>query len=278
MSLLNKITGLFLDISKDIDEINKEIKNIARAMKKVFQSENGKIFIVSIGLLPMMIQESLWDIKNNLDIDIEKIVVLSALNSIKESNDRWNELIESRSVGVIELVEQKLKKNDVVIFLSSSAMNKYILGSASYAKSVGCNLSLVTNNKNSICEVEFDNKIVFPIDNYYVNNVRSFEGSTSLKMIFDSIIIELANLLGKIYKECSIFSHWYNSSNKKNIIIMMKKLTNLDEKSITKLLDETNWRQDILLLSIEKKISFEEADKLINKYNRNFIKALNHKQ
>lgn len=274
-SLLHKFVYNFeKSLIKNEKHLVKNIELLIFNLVKSLKNKESRIIIIAVGGNANLLKAMSWDLSYNLAIEKEKFIVINPGEIWKKEIENWESFSGIRSESVFELNLLKLTKDDVVIGISSSGTNQFIWGAIEYAKSCGCFTSLITNNKSAINKVKANNYILFEIDKYIINNLRSFEGSTSLKVVIDSIMLEAAIKSGRTYKDELIYAKWNNEFSKNLCVEMICRLTKLNKEESKILFTKAGESTAIAVVMYLKNWNKNDATRAIVENNYDFNKII----
>lgn len=276
-NLIKKVLDKFVTgYEQNKEELQRNSDILSEEIARVFQSE-GRLFIIAVGSTYNVIRGLNFDSNYNFGLPTGILNVLSPGQAVKEFNQDWESIGAIRSAAPVELMAHDLNEKDILIGISSSGTNEFVNGAISFARELNCKTFQISNNSELLNEgskAEADVNIILPFDNFLQNGLRSLEGSTSMKLIFDTILLNATYLSGRIYKDELIYKRWNSSYSRKLSIEIVQRLTGLSFEESEKLFEESGGAQSKSVLMHKFNISEEEASNILKKNGFNFIKAM----
>lgn len=136
---------------------------------------------------------------------------------------------DSKELAMLDLMNIKLNKNDIVIGIAASGRTPYVLGGISYAKEIGAITGCITTSSGSVLADMVD----FPIE--AITGPEPITGSTRMKsgtaqkLICNMITTTSMIKLGKVYQNLMIDLKAANQKLVSRMLSIIKEVTGYEE-------------------------------------------------
>lgn len=111
---------------------------------------------------------------------------------------------DSESLGMKDLKEINLSKNDVLIGLAASGRTPYVIGALQYAKSIGATTASITCNKESLISNYSEIPVEVELGPEFLTGSTRLKSGTAQKMILNMISTISMIGIGKVYKNLMV--------------------------------------------------------------------------
>lgn len=111
---------------------------------------------------------------------------------------------DSKTLGIEDLKNIGLNKNDVVVGIAASGRTPYVVSAIEYAKSVGCKTGCIVTVKNSVLASIVDYPIEAEVGQEVITGSTRMKSGTAQKMICNMISTASMIKMGKVYENYMI--------------------------------------------------------------------------
>lgn len=111
---------------------------------------------------------------------------------------------DSKTLGIDDLKNIGLNKNDVVVGIAASGRTPYVVSAVEYAKSVGCKTGCIVTVKNSVLASTVDYPIEAEVGQEVITGSTRMKSGTAQKMICNMISTASMIKMGKVYENYMI--------------------------------------------------------------------------
>lgn len=266
---LNNLISKYVINEESFKEISDEIDQSSEIMAKAIK-ENRRIIFTGVGSIADLIQGMIYDININFKIQKDNFASMKAGQSYKDLKDEWTSLSALPSTSILELQEMDLKSSDVVIGITSSGTTTYTINALKYAEDLGCETILITNANKSKIDIKVTTLLNLELE-YTINNLRSFEGTTTIKILLDILILDSLVKSGRIWENELIYVEANSSSTFDDSIRVLMNTTEVPNKDIaTEVLKLADNKVYYAILMYRYGKTLEESKELIIKHNYDF--------
>lgn len=182
---------------------------------------------------------------------------------------------DSLTMGVEDLKEINLSKNDVVIGIAASGRTPYVIAAMNYAKEIGCKTVGIACNKNSEVGRVADIAIEVVVGPEVLTGSTRLKAGTAQKMVLNMISTISMVGIGKAYKNLMVDVQRTNKkleTRAENIIIAA---TEVDRDTARKILEEADGSVKLAITMILLNCNADEAKNKLKKANGHIRKTLN---
>lgn len=212
---------------KVFSNMEDDIIGASELLAEKMENKN-KIVFVCVGSSSDIVKGLKHDLVYNFGFDEDFMIVINAGHKYRNEIENWREVGALSSVATIDLMELNLSENDLVIAVTSSAETEYVMGALSYSIDSGVDTILITNNHK--VNIELKPKIILSIPfEHNVMGIRSFEGTTLMKMVLDLVLYNSLQEAGRIYKGYPIYMKWNSDRSRLEV---MKVICRITDKSL----------------------------------------------
>lgn len=271
--LVKKMIDKIVVSTKKLLLIENEILEISNLVAKKINSK-GRIILIGAGLSSEMARIIIDELWFNFQIKRGKFVAMTAAKEYAQNLVIWKELEEVYPTSIFELDEMNINKNDLVIGLSSSGKTQYVISALKYSHDVGCVTVLITDidNINKLPQIDYkiDTKFGYPV----IMGLNTAEGGTIQKIILDLIFYNAMLIIGRIWRDSLVFMKPVSKKIEKYCVEVIMKIMNYDVEKAMKVFLKNNRELETTLISEIKQINYNEAKKVLKKFNYNFNKIV----
>jgi len=264
----SELTTLFLKhtervisaIEKALPQINLLIDDVILTIKN-----KGRIFYIGAGTSGRI---CVLDASEIFPTFSEKDIFIPIMAGGNEAIFTPKENIEDqREEGIMELKKREITNNDIAIGVTASGKTTYVISALEYASQIGAKTYLISCNNVSY---NFLKGIIFidTGDEFIISSTRLNAG-TAQKIVLNMISTISMIRLGRTYDNLMISVHPSNKKLMERSAQIVSLITGVSFDDAFSLLKEVKDPR-ITALMIKKKISKEEAERLLKKFDYNF--------
>lgn len=271
-NLLNDLRNKIKKSLNFIEKIEDDIEGLSNEIASMIEYKVGRIIFVGAGISADMAKIIIDELWFNFQIPKGKFISITAGRSYADSLEKWKELEELPQTSAFELGEFNIGPDDLVIGLSSSGKTQYVISALEMAIREGSKTALITDTSNA----QLIDKVDFTINTNFgepiILGLNSADGSTTQKIILDSILYLSLEKSGRIYKKHLVYMIPVSKKIEGYCLKVISNLVKVDEDEAKKLLFENDGSLELTLISSLKKISTDEARELLSLKKGNFNK------
>ncbi|PGY06793.1 N-acetylmuramic acid 6-phosphate etherase [Bacillus sp. OV166] len=177
-------------------------------------------------------------------------------------------------LGVADLKELGLTKDDTVIGIAASGRTPYVIGALRYARSIGAKTVALSCNKNAAISKEADQSIEVIVGPEVLTGSTRLKSGTAHKMILNMISTSSMILLGKAYENLMVDVHVSNQKLKERAIGIIRKITGVSYEQALETLEASNLQVKTAIVMIKTNRNKQEAERLLTEANGYVKKAI----
>lgn len=177
-------------------------------------------------------------------------------------------------LGVSDLKELGLTKNDTVIGIAASGRTPYVIGALRYARSIGARTVALSCNKNAAISKEADQSIEVIVGPEVLTGSTRLKAGTAHKMILNMISTSSMILLGKAYENLMVDVHVSNLKLKERAIGIIRKITGVSYEQALETLEASDLQVKTAIVMIQTGSNKQEAERLLTEANGYVKKAI----
>ncbi|MEY2193804.1 N-acetylmuramic acid 6-phosphate etherase [Neobacillus sp. BF23-41] len=177
-------------------------------------------------------------------------------------------------LGVTDLKELGLTKDDTVIGIAASGRTPYVIGALRYARSIGAKTVALSCNKNAAISKEADQSIEVIVGPEVLTGSTRLKSGTAHKMILNMISTSSMILLGKAYENLMVDVHVSNQKLKERAIGIIRKITGVSYEQALETLEASDLQVKTAIVMIKTNTTKQEAERLLTEANGYVKKAI----
>ncbi|MGF6953718.1 N-acetylmuramic acid 6-phosphate etherase [Neobacillus sp. B4I6] len=177
-------------------------------------------------------------------------------------------------LGVADLKELGLTKDDTVIGIAASGRTPYVIGALRYARSIGAKTVALSCNKNAAISKEADQSIEVIVGPEVLTGSTRLKSGTAHKMILNMISTSSMILLGKAYENLMVDVHVSNQKLKERAIGIIRKITGVSYQQALETLEASDLQVKTAIVMIKTNTNKQEAERLLTEANGYVKKAI----
>lgn len=258
---------------EDLENIKVVIDKLSSEVADVFARDDRRIFIIAIGANARMAQSYLPELEYNYLLGSGHATLIEPGKTFAVTHDDWMAFGANPQVAAFELEKYNIGEKDIVIGITSSGHNNYINAALSLCKEFGALTALITNCDDEISS-DIDFVLDLPIKKYVVEYIHSFEGTTTLRMISDLLLLSSLTKAGRIYENDAVFRKQNSPEQKKEIKKSLMTITGIHEERAEFILEECFYFLAHAIIMVKKEITADQAEALLRSFGFNIHRAL----
>ncbi len=274
-AFMDQIIENYIISKEEFEEIKPKLMKASKAVARQIET-NGRIIFPAVGLFYDYIKGMSKDWEYNCKLNPENLIPLNAGSLYMNEINEWKEMGDSRQAGVLELQSLDIQSDDVIIGMTSSGKTKYVIGSVNFTGVITKDTFLLTNTPFSKQKSDLgeENVISLGLKNE-TSTMRSFDGSTLIKIMVDIIFYNALEISGRIYKGRSIFETWNSDHQKESVLETIQIVSGKSYEESEKILGEAGYVSHIANVMAIRDCDAETAAKLLLEHRNNFKKIAN---
>ena len=250
-SIPKKIAASLAEIEQTVDLCIKSLKS------------NGRIFYIGagtsgrLGVLDASEIPPTFSAPNDLFTGIIAGGDKALKNSIEGAEDDPEQAIK-------DLKNHNIKKEDVLIGISSSGAARYVQSALDYAKSIKAKIVYITCNKTPYLHVNADVAIALETGPEIITGSTRMKAGTATKMVLNMISSATMIKLGKVYGNLMVDLMAVNEKLVDRGCRIISQLTNVDEVVAKRTLVRSKMSVKTAIVMIYHSIGYDKAKKMID--------------
>ena len=181
-------------------------------------------------------------------------------NSVEGAEDDPEQAIQ-------DLKAHAVKKDDVLIGISSSGAAKYVQSALNYARSIKVKTVYIICNKTPYLPVDADVMVVLETGPEIITGSTRMKAGTATKMVLNMISTATMIKLGKVYGNLMVDLMAVNDKLIDRGCRIVSQLTNVDEVVAKRTLVRSNMSVKTAIVMIYHSVGFDKAKKMIDDNN-----------
>ena len=250
-SIPKKIAASLAEIEQTVDLCIQSLKS------------NGRIFYIGagtsgrLGVLDASEIPPTFSAPNDLFTGIIAGGDKALKNSIEGAEDDPEQAIK-------DLKNHNIKKEDVLIGISSSGAARYVQSALDYAKSIKAKIVYITCNKTPYFHVDADVAIALETGPEIITGSTRMKAGTATKMVLNMISSATMIKLGKVYGNLMVDLMAVNDKLVDRGCRIISQLTNVDEIVAKRTLVRSKMSVKTAIVMIYHSIGYDKAKKMID--------------
>ena len=294
---INKITEQINSRTKNIDQfpikdilkcINDEDKLIAKQVEKAIPNisafvdhvvsqikKTGRLIYIGSGTSGRLgvLDASECPPTFGVSSDMVLGIISGGDRALRESIENAE---DSHRNSIHDLNKISLNNNDILLGISASGTTPYVLSALSYAKQVGALTGFLTcNDIKSLDYVDFLIKVL--VGPEILTGSTRLKSGTATKMVLNMISTTTMMKLNRTYGNLMIDLKPNNKKLVKRALNILSEELNITKTEAKKIYASAGNNLKIAILMGKKRLTFEEANKLISDNNGSLANALNER-
>ena len=188
---------------KNIQSLQRENHNIAKAIKKIIQKtqNGGRIIYMGAGTSGRLGILDASECKPTFSTNLFKGIIAGGKSAITNAKENAE---DNTKAGVIDLKKINFKETDVLVGLSASGETPYVLSAIKFAKKIKATTIGITTNPNSKLAKISDYKIAPTVKNEIISGSSRLKSGTAQKIILNMLSSITMIKIGKVYKNLMV--------------------------------------------------------------------------
>lgn len=257
---------------KVVKAVKSQSYQIAQAIDMCYQTiqNKGRIIYIGagtsgrLGVLDASEMPPTYGVDSSLFVAIQAGGDFAIRNAVENAED-------DEKQAIVDLKKNRLDSKDILIGLSASGRTPYVKSAINFANSIGCKTIAIATSFNSEIGLISTLKIEPVTGAEVVTGSTRMKSGTAQKMVLNMISTGVMIKVGKIYSNLMVDLKCTNEKLKSRAINIVKEITNANDAEIEDLLNKNQYDVKNAIVCLKKRISIEEANKLLQE--NNFILA-----
>ncbi len=249
---------------KVLDAVKEESENIARAIDEVVKSfrNGGRLFYFGAGTSGRLgvLDASECPPTFGVDVDMVHGIIAGGDEALRFSIEGAE---DSYELGVEDLQRVAVSEKDVVVGVSASGNNQYILGAMIEAKKIGAKAIAVCCNEESLVKLVADVYIGAVVGAEVVTGSTRMKAGTAQKMILNMLTTGAMIRIGKTYENLMVDVTASNEKLKRRCVSIVCDITGVDDRKAEEVLIKCDWKVKIAVVMIARGVEISEAEQLL---------------
>lgn len=239
LSMVKLMNEENMNAVKSLDNILPDIARVCDAVAACIEN-GGRLFYVGAGTSGRIGVLDASECPPTFGVSPETVIGVIAggekcLTKAAESQE------DNAQAGEEDLKSHNLTCDDIVIGISASGGAAYVIGALQYANSVGAVTVSISNNYNTPMEKTAKLSLVADSGPEVITGSTRLKAGTTQKLILNMISTVAMVKTGKVYENMMINLKPTNIKLRDRMIRIVCEITNCDEFTAEKLLEENNW-------------------------------------
>lgn len=225
-----------------VKAVEAELVHIAAAVEAITVSmeNNGRLFYIGAGTSGRLAVVDAAECPPTFGVSAELVNGIIAGGS--ECMVRASENAEdSEENGILDILERKIKKGDVLVGISAAGGAAYVLGAMKKAKELGCTTVALTCNAGSPIDQFGDIKICTDTGAEVITGSTRMKAGTAQKLVLNMLSTCAMIKTGKVYENLMINLSPTNRKLRKRVIGIVTELLSCSSERAEQLLEEQCW-------------------------------------
>jgi len=271
IDILKLINDEDLAIPKKITSSLKEIEDTVDICVRSLRS-GGRIFYIGAGTSGRLGVLDASEIPPTFSAPKELFtgIIAGGDDALKNSVEGAE---DSSSQAIIDLKEHNIKKDDVLIGISSSGAATYVQSALDYARSIDCKTAYMICNKTPFLSVETDVMISVDTGPELITGSTRMKAGTATKMILNMISTAVMVKLGKVYGNLMIDLMAVNDKLIDRATRIVSQLAKVDEVEAKKALIDSGMSVKTAVVMIHCSVDRDNANKIIDE-NKGMLRKI----
>jgi N-acetylmuramic acid 6-phosphate etherase len=167
------------------------------------------------------------------------------------------------SLAVRDLRRVRFNRRDVLVGISASGRTPYVLGGMRYARKLGAKTVALTSNPDAPVRRLADVSIVPVVGPEVIAGSTRMKAGTAQKLVLNMLSTTVMVRLGRVFSNLMINVQLTNEKLRRRGQDILVKTTGASPAAAARVLEESRWRLPVALLMVAKRLSAEEAAKLL---------------
>lgn len=273
--ILTKINNEDKIVAYAVEEAIDQIESLVDAIVEAFYSDGRLIYMGAgtsgrIGILDAV------ECRPTFSVSDEMVQCLMAggekafIKAVEGAED-------SKTLGIEDLKNIELNKNDVVVGIAASGRTPYVVSAIEYAKSVGCKTGCIVTVKNSVLASAVDYPIEAEVGQEVITGSTRMKSGTAQKMICNMISTASMIKMGKVYENYMIDVQATNEklvARSEGILQQASGVTKEEAKALLEKFSSVKKALISVLTGVSDKEKIEQALNKTKGHIRNAIKEI----
>lgn len=206
-----------------------------------------------------------------VDTDVFRGIIAGGDRALRDAIENAEDSLSSGA----EDVDKYVKPTDVVVGIASSGQTPYVLGAVNRARELGVKTIGISCNEKTRLSNEVDIAIELAVGAEVVTGSTRLKAGTAQKMVLNMLSTATMVKTGKVYENLMVNLQATNKKLHHRAASIIQELTGVDEEGAIKAYESANGDTRVAILIVMFEVDKLRALNMLEKYNGNFVKALN---
>ena len=250
-SIPKKIAASLAEIEQTVDLCIQSLKSDGRIFY-IGAGTSGRLGVLDASEIPPT-----FSAPNDLFTGIIAGGDKALKNSVEGAEDDSEQAIQDLKVHAV-------KKDDVLIGISSSGAARYVQSALDYARSINVKTVYIICNKTPYLPVDADVMVVLETGPEIITGSTRMKAGTATKMVLNMISTATMIKLGKVYGNLMVDLMAVNDKLIDRGCRIVSQLTNVDEVVAKRTLVRSNMSVKTAIVMIYHSVGFDKAKKTVS--------------
>lgn len=265
LDIVEMINNEDLKVAK---EITKNLKNIAKGIDLISGNflKGGRLYYFGAGTSGRLgvLDASECPPTFNTDAEMVQGIIAGGDEALKNAIEGAEDNIE---LAKSDFKNLNITKNDTVVSISASGNANYVVEILKLAKQQQIKSIALTCNKNAEMSKYANIVICIETGAEVITGSTRMKAGTAQKMVLNMLSTGAMIKIGKTYKNFMIDVKPTNIKLKNRAIRITSEIAQVSEEKAKEVLENNSYYVKEAILQIKYSISFDNAQKLLKKYN-----------
>lgn len=225
-----------------VKAVEAELVHIAAAVEAITVSmeNNGRLFYIGAGTSGRLAVVDAAECPPTFGVPAELVngIIAGGSECMVHASENAE---DSEENGILDILDRKIKKGDVLVGISAAGGAAYVLGAMKKAKELGCTAVALTCNAGSPIDQFGDIKICTDTGAEVITGSTRMKAGTAQKLVLNMLSTCAMIKTGKVYENLMINLSPTNRKLRKRVIGIVKELLSCSSERAEQLLEEQCW-------------------------------------
>ena len=225
-----------------VKAVEKAIPQIAKAVEIIteFLGKGGRLFFIGAGTSGRLGIMDAAECPSTYGVSRETVkgIIAGGNDSVFVASESAEDNTLS---GKQDIIDNGVKKGDVLVGISVAGGAKYVVGALDYARSIGAYTIALTCNENTLVEKSSDLCIVTDTGAEVVTGSTRMKGGTAHKIVLNMLTTAAMIKSGKVYENMMINLKPSNDKLRNRMIGIVCEILSVTKEKSESILEECDW-------------------------------------
>lgn len=259
--------------AKVAEVVRGELDNVARAVELIVERRRrgGHIYFVGAGTSGRLgvIEAAEQTATLETPDPIYRAIIAGGAECVFRSSEGAE---DDPANGAHEIELHNVVSDDVVIGIAASGTTPFVHGALDEARRRGAARILIVCNLNGVPEDPADVVIAPLVGPEVITGATRLRAGTACKMVLNMMTVATMALTGRIYENLSVDVPKRSDKLIARATRIVRTLTDASEEEAARALEAADYRARIAVVMIEKNVSRDEAERILDRAD-GFLRA-----